>query len=192
MSKTTPPIELELLAIVVAMKRFDQYGFGNPNVTIHTDLESLIPIFNKFLLKAPKKLQAMLLALQRYPAKVIYKPGAQQITTDMLSRAPTDKATNNEIPEGQFFQIESFLSDLNINDPLQNLPVLDKTCGDIKDMTRADPEIQAVKNLILQGWHHKQTEIPSYLRPYFHLRDQLTVLDGVIYKGSQLVIPATY
>ena len=184
-------IELELPDIVFAMKRFDQC-FGNPEVTIHTDHEPPIPIFNKSLLKAPKGLQAMLLALRRYLAHIVYKPGSQQITADMLSHAPVHKSTQSEIPEGQIFQIQSFLSDLDIANLLQNLPVSDKTYGGIKAATKAELEQQAVKNLILQGWPDKKIGLQKNLKPYFHLRDQLAVLDGVIYKGSQLVIPTTY
>jgi len=51
-------IELELLPIVFAMTRFDQYAFGIPNITIHTDHEPLIPIFRKSLLQARKRLQS--------------------------------------------------------------------------------------------------------------------------------------
>ena len=53
--KNYAPIELELLAIVYAMQKFDQYVFGCKDLTVHTDHEPL---------KAPKRLQSMLLALQ--------------------------------------------------------------------------------------------------------------------------------
>ena len=57
------PIELECLAIVFAMSKFDQYIFGHPNVTIHTDHRPLEAIMNKSQLAAPKRIQAMMLAL---------------------------------------------------------------------------------------------------------------------------------
>ena len=53
------PIELECLAIVFAMNKFDQYIFGNPNVTIHTDHHPLEAIMNKSLLAAPKRIQTI-------------------------------------------------------------------------------------------------------------------------------------
>ena len=73
--KNYAPIELELLAIVFAMQKFVQYVFGNAAVTVHTDHEPLVHIWRKSLLKAPRRLQAMLLALQRYPAEIQYVPG---------------------------------------------------------------------------------------------------------------------
>ena len=48
------PIELECLAIVFAMNKFDQYVFGLPNVTIHCDHRPLEAIMRKSLLAAPK------------------------------------------------------------------------------------------------------------------------------------------
>lgn len=63
--KLYAPIELELLAIVFGMQKLNQYVFGNPNVTVHTDHGPLEPIFQKPLHKAPKRLQSMLLARQR-------------------------------------------------------------------------------------------------------------------------------
>ena len=69
------PIELECLAIVFAMNKFDQYIFGHPNVTIHTDHRSQEAIMNKSLRAAPMRIQAMMLAVQRFAFTVTWKPG---------------------------------------------------------------------------------------------------------------------
>ena len=44
-------------------------------------------IFAKSILKSPKRLQRMRLRLQKYPLKVVYKPGPQMFISDTLSRA---------------------------------------------------------------------------------------------------------
>ena len=137
-------IELELLAIVFAMQRFDQYVFGNKNVTVHTDHQPLESIMKKSLLKAPKRLQSMMLALQRYPMTVTYKPGTEQVTADMLSRSPTDKAEKG-VKDEQIFQVkqlQSFLSDLAISGPRQDLPVSENTYMMIRNDTKTDGEMQ--------------------------------------------------
>ena len=113
--KMYAPIKLELLAIVFDMQKFDQYVFGYPNVTVHSDHGALEPIFQKPLHKAQKRLQSMLLALQRYPSKVTYRPGSQQITADMLSRASVGKAESG-VPDEQIFtvnQLKTFMSDIS-------------------------------------------------------------------------------
>ena len=45
--KNYAPIELELLAFVYGMQKFDQYVFDNPSVTVHSDHRPLEPIFQK-------------------------------------------------------------------------------------------------------------------------------------------------
>ena len=78
------PIELECQAIVFACLTFDQYIYGHAEVTIHSDHKPLEAIFRKSLPEAPKRLQRMMLAVQRYNVKVEYKPGTEQLGADML------------------------------------------------------------------------------------------------------------
>ena len=68
-------IEKECLAIVYACDKFDQYILGRDVITIETDHKPLIPIFKKPLLSAPKRLQRMLLRLQKYNLHVTFLPG---------------------------------------------------------------------------------------------------------------------
>ena len=58
-------IEKELLSIVFGMNRFDTYVYGC-HVVVETDHKPLQAIFSQSLYNAPKRLQRMLLALQRY------------------------------------------------------------------------------------------------------------------------------
>ena len=189
--KNYAPIELELLAIVYGLQKFDQYVFGNPDVTVHTDHRPLEPIFQKPLNKAPKRLQSMLLALQRYPVLVQYKPGAQQITADMLSRAPVGKPTR-ELPDEQIFtvnQLKSFLSDLTTENLKTDLPVSEPTYKMIREQTNLDAVMRKLQQLISSGWPQKLKEVPEEIKPYHSYKDELAVLDGIIYKGSRLVVP---
>ena len=75
-----------MLAIIFVMNKFDQYIFGHTNVTIHTDHRPLEAIMNKSLLAAPKRIQAMMLALQRYAFTMTRKPGKEQIIAYLLTR----------------------------------------------------------------------------------------------------------
>ena len=62
-------IEKELLSIVFGMEKFEIYLFGR-KVIIETDHKPLESIFKKSLVNAPKRLQRMLLRLQRYDFEV--------------------------------------------------------------------------------------------------------------------------
>ena len=59
-------IEKEILAIVHAFHKFDQLLFGKSKVTVHSDHQPLETIFKRPLTSAPRRLQSMMLALQRY------------------------------------------------------------------------------------------------------------------------------
>ena len=66
--------------------RFDQYIYGI-NIKVETDHKQLEKVFKKPLLSAPKRLQRMLLQLQKYDLEVVYKPGKELYIADTLSRA---------------------------------------------------------------------------------------------------------
>jgi len=79
-------IEKELLAIVFGMEKFKTYLYGR-KVLVETDHKPLEAIFKKSLLNAPKRLQRMLLRLQRYEFEVTYKRGTLLLMADTLSWA---------------------------------------------------------------------------------------------------------
>lgn len=84
--KNYAQIEKELLTIVHAWERFDQYLFGR-EVTVESDHKSLEAILKKPLLAAPKRLQRMMMRLQNYQLDVVYKKGQEMYIADTLSRA---------------------------------------------------------------------------------------------------------
>lgn len=101
-------IEKECLAIVFACSRFNQYLHGRELTTVETDHKPLVPIFQKSIHSAPKRLQKMLLRLQRYNLNVTYLPGSQMYIADMLSRAylQVDRTQCKRTPEYQIFQLK--------------------------------------------------------------------------------------
>ena len=59
--------------------------------------------------------------------------------------------------------------------------------------TTRDPVLNALKEIIYNGWPGNVKELPSGLRAYGSFRDELTVEAGVIFKGRQiLVTPAMH
>lgn len=79
-------IEKELLAIVYACEKFDQYIFGRSNVIVQSDHKPLETIFRKPIHSSPKRLQRMRLCLQNYDIQVEYKKGETMFLADTLSR----------------------------------------------------------------------------------------------------------
>ena len=72
-------IEKEFLSIVFTCDRFDAYVFSRDLVNMETDHKPLEPIFTKSLAATPKRLQRMLLHLQKYNLQGRYKKGKEML-----------------------------------------------------------------------------------------------------------------
>ena len=82
-------IDKEMLAIVFGLEKFHHWTYGR-QVKVATDHKPLVAIHAKPLIRAPKRLQSMLLRTQLYDYELFYKPGKEMTLSDTLSRAPVD------------------------------------------------------------------------------------------------------
>ena len=80
-------IEKETLAMIHAFHKFDQLLFGKADVVVHSDNKPLEIIFKRPA-EAQRRLQSMLLTLQRYSFTVEYRKGSTLHIAGTLSRAP--------------------------------------------------------------------------------------------------------
>ena len=184
-------IEKELLAIVFGMEKFETYLYGR-KVLVETDHKPLESIFKKSLLNAPKRLQRMLLRLQRYEFEATYKRGTLLHMADALSRA---YLPHMEVTGGQ----EDVLAVSDTRSPtekeaeeinmLHYLPVREDTLRRIQECTHEDLVLKALANVIKQGWPESKPRLPPELQDYFPFKEELTLQNGVIFKGNRVVIP---
>jgi len=77
-------IEKEMLAIVYALEKFNQFTFGR-HVTVYSDRKPLEAILKKPLAYAPRCLQGMIMRLQRYDLEVRYEKETEMYIADFLS-----------------------------------------------------------------------------------------------------------
>ena len=61
----------------------------------------------------------------------------------------------------------------------------------LKSETDDDVNLQLLKATIIKGWPEKRTDLPNELLPFGSYREELSVADGIIFKGARLVIPST-
>ena len=87
-------IEKELLAIVFEVRKYETYLYGR-HFNVESDHKPLETIFKKSLLSAPKTLQAMLLALQKFNMTISCKRGSKFYLADTLSRAFVPRGDNS-------------------------------------------------------------------------------------------------
>ncbi len=79
-------IEKELLAVVFGAERFESNLYGRKFI-VESDHKPLKVIMKKNVLSAPKRLQRMILRLQRFDFDIAYKQGSEMFLADMLSRS---------------------------------------------------------------------------------------------------------
>ena len=60
---------------------------------------------------------------------------------------------------------------------------------ELQSHTLADPVMQKVAHFISNGWPSKLKSVPSDVKAYFPLTDELIVDNGAILKGLRVVIP---
>ena len=58
----------------------------------------------------------------------------------------------------------------------------------IKEATACNKELTTLKQHLLCGFSESIKQRPSFIRPYFHFRNELSEIDSVILHGSQQVI----
>ena len=88
-------IEKEMLAIAYALEKFNQFTFGR-HVTVYSDHKPLEAILKKPLACAPRRLQGMIMRLQKYDLEVRYEKGTEMHIADFLSRAYLSIAQNTQ------------------------------------------------------------------------------------------------
>ena len=176
-------IEKEMLAIVCACEKFDQFVYGQ-KVTVETDHKPLVSIALKPIHSSPKRLQRMLLRLQRYDLIVTYRKGSEMYLADALSRAYPAQSVPLSSPQSEFCHLVEAV------DLTEHLPISSRRLKQIQEATNKDSTLQILKHYILSGWPNNKTQVPSEVRPYVKCHDELSIQDDVLFKGSRIIVPA--
>ena len=173
--KNYAQIEKELLAIVFSVEKWHQYAFGRP-VFIQSDHKPLETIFNKPLSSAPRRLQGMMLRLQGYDLTVRYTRGKDLVLADTLSRAYLQNAPAKQ-------------EEFEMINAVHLLPIRPERLDKLKAETKRDSSLQELMRTVLDGWPADKSILPLSLTPYFSFKDELTVQDGLIFKGDRVLVP---
>lgn len=173
-------IEKELLAIVFACDHFEAYIYGRERVNVETDHQPLEMIMRKPLNNAPKRLQRMLLQLQKYSLVVHYKKGKHMYLADTLSRA--------HLPEDQACEIALEAAE-TVHTSTLALPA--ERLQQFQHASANDPVLSELRKTIQQGWPKSKSDVTGPLHAYYDFRDELTVEDHLVFKGPVVVVPTS-
>ena len=120
----------------------------------------------------------MMLRLPKYDLNVRYKPEKEIPVVDTLSRLHLQDTDNTH---------ESF--DAQVHMVMANLPISDTNILEPQSKTRDDPALQQLIRIVQVGWPNHRGQCPKSVLSYWNYRDELTVIDGPVYKGERIVIP---
>ena len=163
--------------MVGALEKFHYFSFGHP-VTVFTDHKPLIAIAKKTLINAPPRLQRLLLRLNNYNATLQWIPGKNMVFADHLSRNIAAKESKEPTCSG----LDLKINDIYLNDS-------EERCISLAKETEKDETLVALKNQIIKGWPDNRCNCPVFLRDFWSYRDELSILDGLVLKGTRIIIP---
>jgi len=72
---------------------------------------------------------------------------------------------------------------------LQYLPVKDETLCQIQHLPQEDTILKTLAGVITHGWPDSKLRLPPEVQDYFPFKEELTLQNGVIFKGAHVVIP---
>lgn len=180
-------IEKELLAVLFACVHFDQLIIGNAKTVVKTDHKPLINIMKKPLLKAPKRLQHMLLNLQRYNIQLQFVSGKENVLADAISRAPEDhKEGTSEFHKLHIYRVFGEVEQIDLS---SFLSISDDRINDILENTAEDSVLQTVILYTKEGWPTRISEVPDPVKLFFKHRHEISCRDGLVFRGDRVVIP---
>ena len=166
-------IELESHAVAWAMEIFHHFLYASYFI-LETDQKPLETILSEF---EPSNSKITVDTDQDFclPLSVRYIPGVTNQLADCLSRLSCQKDTFN-LPKLHIHQITSQPN------------ARSDSLNDIRIATQGDDEFALLKHNIIHGWPSTIREVPSEIRQYWTFREELTVEDGIVLKGTHIVI----
>ena len=167
-------IEIELLAVVWAMEKFHHFLYASYFI-LETDQKLLEPILSKEFKSSYSHIpvdtdQDFSLPLYSKIYSLYYKSACGLLWLG----GQTDTI---KLPKLHSHQITNQLH--AISDSLQ----------DIRLATQEDDKLALLKHTIMTGWPSTIREVPSKIQPQWTFREELTMEDGIVLKGTCIVIP---
>ena len=184
--KNYAQIEKELLAAVWTCEKLQKYLMGLPSFTLQTDHKPLISLINvRDLQDTPIRCQRMLIRLMRFNVHATYIPGVQLIIADTLSRSP------QQVNVGLDKEVDRLIQDIDshIDSVRMSWPASDAKLLQFASESEKDPIINTAIKYTENGWPKYVKNIEQYLKDFYNVRFELSVHQGMLIRGSQIVVP---
>ena len=177
------PIENEMLAVTWGCKKMKMYLLGLPQFTVETDHKPLIPILNtKQITEMSPRIQDMRMKLLPFSFTAQHVPGKDMEDADALSRAPHKQPTREDHIMNE--EIACY-----VNEVVSQMPATTPYLTKIKRETKRDTDLQLLTSVMSTEWPKSRQLCPAPIQAFWDSRHDLTTIDGMIVKGTRIVIP---
>lgn len=171
-------MEREALAIRWACERCYKYLIGSTFVVL-TDHKPLLAFFNNPNSRAPMRIERWLLYLQQFDFRLEYSPGSENIA-DYLSRHAKPVTAKEQASCDKREEVVHSL-------------ILDSTpkaisLTDLQKETAIDPVLGKLAKVIRTN-NRAACKSDPVLREYAPVIDELSIAEGLVLRGSQIVVP---
>ena len=123
----------------------------------------------------------------------VNKDGEEMVTVRMLFQMFQQycKPRKNLIVERHRFLTRNQEQSESIDQYVAELkaPVSDDKLREIKEETEKDETMQALVKIINKGWPSHKGNLSNSLKPLWNYKEQLAVVEGVVFKNGKIVIP---
>ena len=117
--------------------------------------------------------------LMRFNVAARYISGKDLVLADALSRMPIKDTTSSTEAD-----VAAYVSSVRYAQPAS-----DQKLEEIHRATRDDAELQAAVRYTLEGCPTRGDDVIAEAQPHHHVRDELSVADGLLLRGVRIIIP---
>jgi len=175
--------ERESLGIHWAVKKLRHYLLGASPFKVVTDHKPLVHLFGKTTGDTPPRVERFVMDLQEFDYQVVYRPGRTCIA-DYNSRHPSIRTGSSRVEEVE--RVAKRIAESRVLSIRQGEEAV--TLDEIKKATEECPLLVKLKEAIHTGRFDKND---VDLKPYINqeVKSQLNIIDGIVCRGSRIVVP---
>ena len=169
-------IELKALAVTWTMEKFHHFLYAS-HFTLETDQKPLETILAKSLTEATLQLQQLLIVPSHMILQSDIKDSTNQLA-ECLSRLGCQK-DKIQLPK------------LKIHAIIRQLPATADRLNQFHTETAHDEELALLEHIVQTGWTQEICDLPKEIQPYWTFHEEMTIEDGLLLKGTSIIIPQT-
>ena len=177
-------LEREALGTIWGMEKFHYFLYGK-EFTLETDQKPLVSIYRKHMVDISPRVQRLIVRSFPYqPFNVIYKKGKDIPVADALSRVtPMDPEDNIKLP---IIVVNLITVHILLSAHLQD--TFSRKLDRHRKSTVQDNQLTRLSHYINTGFPCDKN-LPTDLQEYWNCRDTLSIKNGLLTCGSQIIVP---